>query len=208
MALAEGTAKLLVDDGYFDQLDNGRDFATQPGQDFLRELVHGEPGDPPPLGAVASITTATALVDRMAEAVGWAIEIAQHVTAATDAPVSVLTNVYGQMGEISWIGVQPDLAAADSVRLKLSGDMDYLGRLAATKDLYVPASVTSLASHASPDGRGKAPSVVPLAPAETREGLTAWNLTLILPSPVEAAGVNGSTSHRCQYRAEPLSLPM
>ena len=74
VALAEGTAKLLVDDGYFDQLDNGRDFATQPGQDFLRELVHGEPSDPPPLGAVASITTATALVDRMADAVGWAIE--------------------------------------------------------------------------------------------------------------------------------------
>ena len=140
VALAEGTAKLLVDDGYFDQLDNGRDFATQPGQDFLRELVHGEPGDPPPLGAVASITTATALVDRMADAVGWAVEIAQHVTATTDAPVSVLTNVYGQMGEISWIGVQPDLAAADSIRQKLSGDMDYLGRMAATKDLYVPAS--------------------------------------------------------------------
>ena len=102
--------------------------------------MHGQPGDPPPIGAVATITTATALVDRMADAVGWGIEIAQYVTAATDAPVSVLTNVYGQMGEITWIGVQPDLAAAEAVRLKLSGDMDYLGRMAATKELYVPAS--------------------------------------------------------------------
>lgn len=140
VALADGTAKLLVDDGYFDQLDNGRDFAAQPGQDFLRELVHGQPGDPPPIGAVATITTATALVDRMADAVGWGVEIAQYVTAATDAPVSVLTNVYGQMGEIVWIGVQPDLAAAEAVRLKLSADMDYVGRMAATKELYVPAS--------------------------------------------------------------------
>ena len=76
----------------------------------------------------------------MADAVGWGVEIAQYVTTATDAPVSVLTNVYGQMGEITWIGVQPDLAAAEAVRLKLSGDMDYLGRMAATKELYVPAS--------------------------------------------------------------------
>lgn len=140
VALAEGTAKLLVDDGYFDQIDNGLDFAAEPGQDFLRELVHGQPGDPPPIGAVATITTATALVDRMAEAVGWGVEIAQYVTSATDAPVSVLTNVYGQMGQITWIGVQPDLAAAEAVRLKLSADMDYLGRMAATKELYVPAS--------------------------------------------------------------------
>ena len=140
VALADGTAKLLVDDGYFDQLENGRDLVAQPGQDFLRELVHGQPGDPPPIGAVATITSATALVDRMADAVGWAVEIAQYVTTATDAPVSVLTNVYGQMGEITWIAVQPDLAAAEAVRLKLSGDMDYLGRMAATKELYVPAS--------------------------------------------------------------------
>jgi hypothetical protein len=140
VALADGTAKLLVDDGYFDQIENGREFAAQPGQDFLRELVHGEPGDPPPIGAVATITTATALVDRMADAVGWGVEIAQYVTAATGAPVSVLTNVYGQMGEITWVGVQPDLDAAEAVRLKLNSDMEYLGRMAATKELYVPAS--------------------------------------------------------------------
>ena len=140
VALADGTAKLLVDDGYFDQIENGRDFATRPGQDFLRELVHGQPGDPPPLGSVATITTATALVDRMADAVGWGVEIAQYVTDATGASVSMLTNVYGQMGQITWVGMQPDLAASEAVRLKLNSDMDYLGRLAATKELFVPAS--------------------------------------------------------------------
>jgi hypothetical protein len=140
VALAESTSKLLADDGYFDLIEQAEEFFTTPPQDILRELVFGEPTGPPPVGAVATITTATALVDRMADAVGWGVEIAQYVTETTEAPVAVLTNVYGQMGELAWIGVQPDLAAAEAARTKLAADADYLARLAPTKDLFVPAS--------------------------------------------------------------------
>ena len=139
-ALADATAKLLVDDGYFDLLEQAQDLVAQPPQDSLRELVHGQADGPPPIGAVATITTATALVDRMADALGWAVEIAEHVTQTIGAPVSVLTNVYGQMGEVTWIGSQPDLAAADKARGALNADADYLGRLAATKELFIPGS--------------------------------------------------------------------
>jgi hypothetical protein len=44
------------------------------------------------------------------------------------------------MGELAWIGVQPDLAASEAARTKLAADADYLARLAPTKDLFVPAS--------------------------------------------------------------------
>ncbi len=140
VALAESTSKLLTDDGYFDLIDEAQDMVTTAPHDILRELVFGQPSDPPPIGAVATITTATALVDRMADAVGWGVEIAQYVTEATGAPVALLTSVFGQMGEIAWIGVQPDLAAAEAVRTKLGGDTEYLAKLAPTKDLFVPAS--------------------------------------------------------------------
>jgi hypothetical protein len=140
VALAESTSKLLADDGYFDLIEQAQDMITTAPHDILRELVFGEPSDPPPIGAVATVTTATALVDRMADAVGWGVEIAQYVTAATETPVAVLTNVFGQMGELAWIGVQPDLAAAEAARTKLAADADYLARLAPTKDLFVPAS--------------------------------------------------------------------
>lgn len=140
VALAESTSKLVADDGYFDLIEQAQDMITAAPHDILRELVFGEPSDPPPIGAVATVTTATALVDRMADAVGWGVEIAQYVTAATDTPVAVLTNVFGQMGELAWIGVQPDLAAAEAARTKLAADADYLARLAPTKDLFVPAS--------------------------------------------------------------------
>jgi hypothetical protein len=140
VTLAASTAGLLADDGYFDLIEEAQDIIPAPPQDILRELVFGEPSDPPPIGAVATITTATALVDRMVDAVGWGVEIAQYVSEVTEAPVALLTNVYGQMGEVAWIGVQPDLAAAEASRLKLAGDADYLARLAPTKDLFVPAS--------------------------------------------------------------------
>ena len=140
VALAESTSTLLNDDGYFDLIEQAEGMVPTPPHDILRELVFGEPADPPPVGAVATITTATALVDRMADAVGWGVEIAQYVAESTAAPVSVLTNVFGQMGELAWIGVQPDLAAAESARTKLAGNAEYLARLAPTKDLFVPAS--------------------------------------------------------------------
>lgn len=138
--LAASTAPLLVDDGYLDMIEQAQDIVAQPIVDQLGQLVHGEPGDPPPIGAVATITTATALVDRMVDAVGWGIEIAQHVTSVTGSPVAVLTNVFGQMGGMTWIGVQPDLASAEAAGAKLSSDPDYLGRLTATKDLFIPGS--------------------------------------------------------------------
>jgi hypothetical protein len=140
VALADGANKLLVDDGYFDLLEEAADLVATPGEDSLRELIHGQPGERAPIGAVATITTAIALVDQMADAVGWSVAIAQHVTEISATPVSVLTNVYGQMGQITWIGVQPDLAAAEAARTTIGSDADYLGRLAATKELFLPGS--------------------------------------------------------------------
>ena len=139
-ALAAATAGLLADDGYFDLIEQAADLIDQPGEDLLRQLVHGQPGEPPPVGAVATVTTATALVDRMADAVGWGVEIAEHATSVTGTPVAVFTDVFGQMGGMTWIGVQPDLAAAEVANAKLMADGDYLGRLAATKDLFIPGS--------------------------------------------------------------------
>lgn len=140
VAFAAATSGLLADDGYFDLLEQAEDLVATPGVDRLRQLVHGEPAGPPPMGAIASITTATAMVDRLVDAVGWSVEIAQHITETTGAPVAVLTTAFGQMGEIAWIGVQPDLASAEAFGEKLAADPGYLGRMPATKDLFIQGS--------------------------------------------------------------------
>jgi hypothetical protein len=139
-ALVASTNQLLADPGYLDQLEGAADLIAAPGHDTLREVLYGTPGDPPPVGALVNVTTATAIVDRMADALGWAVEIAQHVEAVVGSPVGVFTDVFGTMGGIAWIGAQPDAAASDAARAKLNADGDYLNRVKATKDLFIPGS--------------------------------------------------------------------
>ncbi len=139
-ALAAGTAGLLADGGYLDMIESAADLVSSPGQDSLREVLYGTPGEPPAVGSIATITTATALVDRMADALGWAVEIAQYVEAVIGTPVAVLTDVFGTMGGVTWITSQPDVASADAARAKLNGDGDYLKRISGTKDLFIPGS--------------------------------------------------------------------
>ena len=97
-------------------------------------------GDPPPIGSVGAVTTAVAVVDRLADAIGWAVEIGQFVESAVDAPMSVYTDVFGTMGTLTWILVQPDFAAADAARAKLVGNADYLKQISGSKDLLIQGS--------------------------------------------------------------------
>ena len=139
-ALAAATGGLVVDPGYLDLIESAADLVTTPGQDLLREVVYGTPGDPPPIGSIVTVTTATAIVDRMADAVGWGVEIAQHVENVIGAPVALLTDVFGTLGGVAWISAQPDAAAADAARGKLNADGDYLSKVAGSKGLFIEGS--------------------------------------------------------------------
>jgi hypothetical protein len=139
-ALTAGTAELLVDPAYFDMIESAADLVAGPGQDSLRELIYGTPGEPPAIGAIANVTTATAIVDRMADAVGWAVEIGQYVESVISTPVAVLTDLFGTLGTITWISSQPDAAAVDTARGKLNADGDYLKRVSGSKGLFIEGS--------------------------------------------------------------------
>ena len=139
-ALTAGTAELLVDPGYFDMIESAADLVAGPGQDSLRELIYGTPAEPPAIGAVANVTTATAIVDSMADAVGWAIEMAQYVESVISTPVAVLTDLFGTLGTITWISSQPDAAATDTARGKINADGDYLKRVSGSKGLFIEGS--------------------------------------------------------------------
>lgn len=139
--LANETNKLLTDGGYLDLVDAAVDMIPAPGEDILREFVHYQPtGDEVPVGAIATVTSATARFERMPDAVGWGVEVAQYGEQVAGSPIAVLTDMFGQMGSISWITIQPDHEAVETARGKLLGDPGYLGRMAATKDLFIEGS--------------------------------------------------------------------
>lgn len=140
-ALAAAFASLGSNEGYMDRVEAAADMAPTPGEDTLRELVYFNPEGPANgPGAVANITTATAVIDRMADAVAWSVEIAQHVEKVTGTPVAFLTDVYGTMGGVAWISVAESVAAADEGRAKVAADSDYLKMITKTKDIFIPGS--------------------------------------------------------------------
>ena len=84
----EGIADLMAkaaplgdDADYEAKLAAGADFVVGPPQDSLATPLHGDLGDPPPVGSMAVVTNAVIANGQYAEAVGWGIDVAQHVTS-------------------------------------------------------------------------------------------------------------------------------
>ncbi len=146
-ARVEGMADLvakagpLADDaGYQEILAKGAAVVAGPPSDSLATPLHGELGDPPPVGSYAVVTNATVANGRYAEAIGWGIDVAQHVTSLTGTPVGLMLQEFGPFGVLTWIGVSADAAAVDASMTATNGDAEYIAKLGAAGDLFVPGS--------------------------------------------------------------------
>jgi len=140
-ALNEGFAQLADDDGYHDLVDAGAELIPEPPHDLLRRAVFGEPGtDPPPPGAVTSVTTAVVANGQYAEATAWGIEMAELVQEITSQPTMFLLDAYGTFGQVTWLSGAPDMATADAGGEAIQANPDYIKRLSDIGDLFVPSS--------------------------------------------------------------------
>jgi hypothetical protein len=138
--LVAKAAPLASDDRYNAALATGAELMAAPPEDSLATPLHGELGDPPPVGSYAVVTNAVVANGRYADAVGWGIDVAQHVTALAGLPVALLMQEYGEFGRLTWIGIGADAAAVDASAATLNGDADYIAKLSAAGDLFVPGS--------------------------------------------------------------------
>jgi hypothetical protein len=133
-------ATLVGDADYHARLAKGREFAAAPAEDNLATPIHGELGDPPPVGSVAVVTTAEIANGAYADAFAWGIDIAQHVERVTGVPTLFLSQDFGAFGAVSWIGVSPDAAAADAAGQKINADPEYVAKLADAGRLFAQGS--------------------------------------------------------------------
>jgi hypothetical protein len=138
--LAAMTAGLLSDPEYQARLEEGRGFTAAPAEDSLAQPIHGELGDPPPVGAVATVTSAVIKGGAFQEAIAWGVDMAQHGESVTGVPTLFTMNSYGPFGTVNWVGVAADPAAADAASAALNGDADYVAKLGALGDLFVDGS--------------------------------------------------------------------
>ncbi len=136
-------AALGADKSYGKLVSRADDWVRTPGQDSFRRPLNPAatpPAGPPPLGAVAQITTAVATAGRMMDAMAWGLEVAEYVAGVSGSPVTFFSDVYGQFGGVAWIGVQPDMATADAQDEQLNGDAGYMQRIGTLGDLFEPGS--------------------------------------------------------------------
>ena len=138
--LSERAGKVADDAEYAAQIAKAADMVAGPAQDSLATPLHGDLGDPPPVGSFAVVTNAVIANGKYAEAVGWGIDVAQHVTSLTGMPVGMMMQEYGTFGQLTWIGVGADAAAVDASAAATNGDADYIAKLSAAGDLFVPGS--------------------------------------------------------------------
>lgn len=142
--LAEVMAKLMANDDYHACVEKGQEFVTTPGQDTLRQLIHGEKlsPTPPPLGAVATMTSATPSPGHIGQALAWGVEITTLHSSITGAPASFFADAYGSFGQLTWIETHADMAAVDAANDALQANSDYLASIDGAGALFVPASGT------------------------------------------------------------------
>jgi len=141
-ALAQQMAKLMTNDAYHAQIDKGQEFATDPPQDTLRQLVHAESFSPtpPPIGAAATVITATPTPGNMAKALAWGTQITTTYSRITGSPASFFADAYGPFGQLTWITPHADIAAADAASDALQATPEYLTAVDSAGALFVPGS--------------------------------------------------------------------
>jgi hypothetical protein len=133
-------AKLAAEPAYSTLVNRAADWVRTPGRDDFRRplnLATTPPSDPPPIGAVAQVTTAIATAGRISDAMAWGLDIADYTAGVAGVPVTFFADVYGPFGGVAWIAVQPDIAAADAVDERLTGDVGYMDRINKLGDLFV-----------------------------------------------------------------------
>jgi hypothetical protein len=133
-------AILSGDPDYHAKLASGREFSGGPPVDQISTPIYGELGDPPPVGSVAVVTTATIANGAYAEAITWGVQMAQYVEGVTGFGSTFLVDDFGPFGQVRWMGVAPDAASADAAGQKLNADPGYLEKLSATGDMFVQGS--------------------------------------------------------------------
>lgn len=130
-------AALAEDATYHAKANALRAIASAPAESQLMNPMYGEVGGDvrPPIGAVATATTAIAdgPFDQVA---AFGIELAQLAESVMGMPVIFGSGIAGTFGEFGWLSVAPDAAAADAANEALLGNADYVAKISGATDLF------------------------------------------------------------------------
>lgn len=106
-------------------------------QDTIGQVLKAPSGR----GAYAVVNTAMMFMPAVADAVPFAVEVANFVDTKLDGEVGVLAAVSGNRAGIMWLRYADSLAQAVEQGQVLETDADYLDFFKRSESLYVPGSL-------------------------------------------------------------------
>ncbi len=130
------------DEGYHAKLAEGAAYRSgTPAQDQLGEPIYGElGGTPPPVGSIATITSAQITTGKYAEAFEWGVAVSQRVESVGGTGVMFMRGLFGPFGNVTWVSVYADASAADASNQAVNGDAEYMKLLGDIGGMFVEGS--------------------------------------------------------------------
>lgn len=134
--------KLALDTGYAKLLAKAATLFTGAADDALVEFVAaaGKPGP----GRYATVVRAECAGGHVADAMGWGVDVMNHVAKLTGLSTSMVRSLYGKWGGVGWITVADSLADIDNAQKAIAADTGYVERLDMAGDFFVPGSATTV----------------------------------------------------------------
>lgn len=142
-AMGKLDADLAADKAYIDVVATAAGQLVGPIQDTAAQFV-AMSGEPNLAGKYAGIVSAQAAGGKIAESMGWGIDILNHVTSVTGVGGSFVRSLFGDWGRVSWIALYDSLEELDAAEAKQSSDAAYIEKLDRAGDLFVEGSATQI----------------------------------------------------------------
>ena len=142
-AMGAASEKLAGDKGYQDLLAKNGGKLIGPMEDQISQFV-SIAGEPNLAGNYASIISAQMGLGKLIEAMGWAVEVLDHVVALTGVGGSLVQGLFGPFGTVAWIGLYENLAQLDEATAKQMADTTYIEMVNHAGGLFVTGSVSSV----------------------------------------------------------------
>jgi hypothetical protein len=135
--------KLLADPGYLEAIQAGNGLFDGPAEDALIDII-ATAGDGGHRGAFASMITAQCAPGKIGEAMAFGVDIMIHVAGVTGRDGVFSRSMHGPWASVGWISLSDSLDEVDAATAALNADPDYVAKVDASKDLFLPGSGAGL----------------------------------------------------------------
>ncbi|HET7652393.1 MAG TPA: hypothetical protein VFK42_05095 [Acidimicrobiales bacterium] len=124
--LEDAEAKLMVDDGYVDLVDQGAQFSSgEAVNDLVGQIVSGEL-DPARRPTHAAVVSATLAPGGFAKGVEAGIEIADRATKLSGLPTVFMIASTGEYGGVAWLTTASSLEELERGEQATNGDPEFI----------------------------------------------------------------------------------